>query len=181
MKKKQSPRVLGLFFTTPFPPPCLKLFSKHLNWQVLLITCLQLFSTRVLDTHLRGLKAACIGSALSKFRRCWGWSNLVQVQVQAQVQVHVNAKVHVRMQVHPKVEMQVHAKVHAMVQVQVQVPAEYRLRRPSSSRSLGSVASTVCSFPRLGKQSMRAEGVGRRGGGTWVRRKAAHRGCGRRR
>ena len=35
---------------------------------VLSITRLQLFSTRVLETHLGGLKAACIGSAVSKFR-----------------------------------------------------------------------------------------------------------------
>ena len=44
-------------------------FSKHLNWQVLSITRLQLFSTRVLYTHIGGLKAACMGSALSKFRQ----------------------------------------------------------------------------------------------------------------
>ena len=43
-------------------------FSVHLNWKVLSITRLQLFSTRVLETHLGGLKAACIGYALSKIR-----------------------------------------------------------------------------------------------------------------
>ena len=42
-------------------------FFEHLNWQVLYITRLQLFRTRVLDSYLGGLKAACIGSALSKF------------------------------------------------------------------------------------------------------------------
>ena len=35
---------------------------------MLSITRLQLLSTRVLETHLGGLKAACVGSALSKFR-----------------------------------------------------------------------------------------------------------------
>ena len=58
------------FFSHHFPPMSGTLFfSKHLNWQVLSITRLQLFSTRVLDTHLGGLKAACIGSALFKFRQ----------------------------------------------------------------------------------------------------------------
>ena len=43
-------------------------FSEHLNWQVLSLFRLQLFSTRVLDIHLGGLKAACIGLDVSKFR-----------------------------------------------------------------------------------------------------------------
>ena len=35
------------------------------------------FSTRLLETYLGGLKAACIGPALSKLRRkFWRWSNL---------------------------------------------------------------------------------------------------------
>ena len=68
--KKQSPKLLGLcFFPDHFPPMSGTLFfSEHLNWQVLSITRLQLFSTRVLDIHLGGLKAACIGSDVSKFR-----------------------------------------------------------------------------------------------------------------
>ena len=37
------------------------------------------FQHKVLNTHLGGLKAAYIGSALSKFRQCWGWSNLVSI------------------------------------------------------------------------------------------------------
>ena len=41
---------------------------EHVNWQVLSITRLQLFSTRARESHLGGLKAACIGSAVSKFR-----------------------------------------------------------------------------------------------------------------
>ena len=73
-KKKKSPRVLGLcFFSDHFSPMSRTLFfSEHLNWQVLSITRLQFFSTRVLDIHLGGLKAACIGSALSKFRPSFG-------------------------------------------------------------------------------------------------------------
>ena len=61
--------VWTLFFLDHFPPISGTLFfSEHLNWQVLLITRLQLFSTRVLDIHLGGLKAACIGLDVSKFR-----------------------------------------------------------------------------------------------------------------
>ena len=69
-EKKQSPRTLELcFFQDHFSPMSGTLFfSEHLKWQVLLITRLRLYSTRVLDIHLGGLKAACIGSAVSKFR-----------------------------------------------------------------------------------------------------------------
>ena len=68
--KKQSPRTLGLcFFPDHFSPMSGTLFfSEHLNWQVLSLFRLQLFSTRVLDIHLGGLKAACIGFDVSKFR-----------------------------------------------------------------------------------------------------------------
>ena len=68
-EKTESKTSWTLFLFTPFLPHAWdSVFSEHLNWQVLLITRLQLFSTRVLETHLGGLNAACIGSALSKFR-----------------------------------------------------------------------------------------------------------------
>ena len=61
-EKKQSPRTLGLcFFHTISPHVWDSVFSEHLNWQVLSINRLQLLSSRVLETHLGGLKAACIG------------------------------------------------------------------------------------------------------------------------
>ena len=57
------------FFSDHFSPMSGTLFfSEHLNWQVLSLFRLQLFSTRVLDIHLGGLKAACIGLDVSKFR-----------------------------------------------------------------------------------------------------------------
>ena len=69
-EKKQSPRTLGLcFFPDHFSPMSgTLLFSEHMNWQVLSITRMQLFGTKVLDIHLGGLKAACIGLDVSKFR-----------------------------------------------------------------------------------------------------------------
>ena len=42
-------------------------FSNHQNERFPLNLFLIFFSTRVLETHLGGLKAACIGPALSKF------------------------------------------------------------------------------------------------------------------
>ena len=81
-EKKQSPRTLGLcFFSHHFPPMSGTLFFfEHLNWQVLSITRLQFFSTRVLDIHLGGLKSSlywfCPIQIPSKF---WGWSNLCTI------------------------------------------------------------------------------------------------------
>ena len=70
VKKNRVKEILDSVFFHTISPPCpwLCFFSEHLNWLVLSITRLQLLSTRVLETHLGGLKAACIGSALSKFR-----------------------------------------------------------------------------------------------------------------
>ena len=42
-------------------------FSEHQNSKCSRYPFLQLFRTRVLDTHYGGLKASCIGPALSKF------------------------------------------------------------------------------------------------------------------
>ena len=69
-RKKRVQEILGLcFFSDHFSPMSGTLFFfKHLNWQVLSITRMQLFGTKVLDIHLGGLKASCIGSAVSKFR-----------------------------------------------------------------------------------------------------------------
>ena len=70
-KKVQSPRNSWtlLFFQT-ISPPCLGLcfFQTAKNYKFSLYPFLTFFSPRVLETHFGGLKAACIGPALSKFR-----------------------------------------------------------------------------------------------------------------
>ena len=51
-------------------PPCLGLcfFQTTKNEKFPLYPFLIFFNTRVLETHLGGLKAACMGPVLSKFR-----------------------------------------------------------------------------------------------------------------
>ena len=71
LKKKQSPRISWtLFFFEPFLPHDWDsvFFQTTKNYKFSLYPFLTFFSTRVLETHLGGLKAACIGPALSKFR-----------------------------------------------------------------------------------------------------------------
>ena len=57
-------------FVRAISPPCLGLrfCQTTKNYKFSLYPFLTFFSTRVLETHLGGLKAACIGPALSKFR-----------------------------------------------------------------------------------------------------------------
>ena len=62
---------LDSVFLQAISPPCLGLvffFKTTKNEKFSLYPFLTFFSPRVLETHLRGLKAACIGPALSKFR-----------------------------------------------------------------------------------------------------------------
>ena len=66
-KKNRVQEFLDSVFSRPFLPHVWDSVFFQAT-KVLLITLLQLFSTRVLDNHLGGLKAACIGSALTKFR-----------------------------------------------------------------------------------------------------------------
>ena len=71
VKKKKSKKFLDFFlllFRT-ISSPCLGLFFFQItqNYMFSLYSFLTFFSTRVLETHLGGIKAACIGPALSKF------------------------------------------------------------------------------------------------------------------
>ena len=71
VKKKQSPRnSWTLFFFEPFVPHVQDsiFFQTTKNDKFSLYPFPTFFSTRVLEIHLGGLKAACIGPALSKFR-----------------------------------------------------------------------------------------------------------------
>ena len=69
-EKNRVQEILGLFFYRSISPPCLGLcfFQTTKNYKFSLYPFLTFFSTRVLESHLGGLKAACIGPALSKFR-----------------------------------------------------------------------------------------------------------------
>jgi hypothetical protein len=69
-KKQSSRNSWTLFFFKPFLPHVWDsvFFQTTKNGKFSLYPFLTFFSTRVLGTHLGGLKAACIGPALSKFR-----------------------------------------------------------------------------------------------------------------
>ena len=73
-KNQSSQKVRTLFFFTAFLPHVWDsvFFQTIRNYMFSLYPFLIFFSTRVLETHLGGLKAACIGPALSKFRQSVG-------------------------------------------------------------------------------------------------------------
>ena len=65
LEKNRVKEILGLcFFPNHFSP----MSGTTKNDKFSLYPFLTFFSTRVLETHLGGLKAACIDPALSKFR-----------------------------------------------------------------------------------------------------------------
>ena len=75
LEKNRVQEILGLyFFFEPFLPHVWDsvFFQTTKNYKFSLYPFLTFFSTRILEAHLRGLKAACIGPALSKFRSSVG-------------------------------------------------------------------------------------------------------------
>ena len=74
LENKQSPRISWTqAFFKPFLPQTIK------NDKFSAYPFLTFFSTRVLETRLGGLKAACLywSCPIQILSKCWGWSNLV--------------------------------------------------------------------------------------------------------
>ena len=73
-KKIESKNFLDSIFFEPFLPHIWDsvFFQTTKNYKSSLYPFLTFFSTRILEAHLGGLKAACIGPALSKFRSSVG-------------------------------------------------------------------------------------------------------------
>ena len=67
---KKSKKFLDSVFLSHFSP--MSIFQTTKNFKFSLCPFLTFFSTRVLETHLEVLKAACIGPALSQFRQSVG-------------------------------------------------------------------------------------------------------------
>jgi hypothetical protein len=67
LKKKNQEFPGFCFFPRMISPPCLGPCQTIKNNTFYLYSYLAFFSARVLETHLGGLKAVCIGPALSNF------------------------------------------------------------------------------------------------------------------